>query len=238
VLAGDDGRREAMVANGAFLSISAGPVREHTTLKAFAFDARGVSHPVPLAPSLTDETQQFRTGLPLRGPAEVERTVRGGGIGWLARREPRGEPLPEGLRGQTTLLPPGSFGRVIVPDPDDFLRIAVAVPRGDPEQICFALVMRGGVGTSCTSGPAAFARRPFTTGWTYAGSGSQFVTATGMATDEVDRLVLFLGTGENRAVALRDNVFLARVARAKFPVRLVAYDAAGRVIGVDTMLSF
>ena len=241
VLVGDDGMREATVANGAFLSITPGPVREHTTLRAFAVDEDGHRRSIPLAPALTSEIERVETGLPVHGPGTVERVVRGGTIGWLERREPRGEPLPEGLRrrmGHWPLHARMAFARLLVPDLNDFLRVVLGVRADRRNEICFAQVTRGGIGTSCTPSARAFAGRPFTGGWTYAGVGSQFVTYAGMASDDVARLELFLGTGERRPVALRDNVFVVRAARASFPARLVAYDAAGRVIGIDTTRSF
>jgi len=42
-----------------------------------------------------------------------------------------------------------------------------------------------------------------------------------------------LGNGERVAVPLADNVYLAEVARLDFPIRLVAYDDDGRVIGIE-----
>jgi hypothetical protein len=84
----------------------------------------------------------------------------------------------------------------------------------------------------------AFRDLPFTPGWTYAGAGSQFITLSGIATDDVARLELFLGNGERRRVALRNNAFVARVHRAKMPGRLVAYDEDGRVIGIAAHRSY
>jgi hypothetical protein len=242
VLVGNDGEREARVANGAFLSVTSGPAIEHTTLESYAIDVEGRRAPVPLAPALTSEIDRFETGLRARGPSSVERTVLGGQIGWLERREPRGEPLPAELQHAATSwprgLPPRAFARVLIPDPNDFMRIIVGVRDRDPEEICFFEVTRGGIGGACSAEAELFVRGPFTGGWTYAGAGSQFVTRTGFASDDVARLELFLGTGERRRIALRDNVFVVRAARAKFPVRVVAYDAVGRVIGVETTARF
>jgi hypothetical protein len=232
VLVGDDGEREATVANGSFLSITPGPTHEHTTLAGFVIDARGVRRRMPLAPSLTVEIDQFHTGLPSLGPAKVERTVRSGRIGWLERRESRGDAIPAGPGLSSSLLRDAAFARLIRPDPHDFLRVAIAAD--DWGQICYGQVMRGGIGTTCAQPGELFTGTPFTGGWTYAGAGSQFVFAAGIATDDVARLELFLGNGERKEVALRDNAFVVRAARAKFPARIVAYDAAGRVIGIDT----
>jgi hypothetical protein len=253
ILDGDDGERDAVVADGGFLAIGPGPTTEHTTLRAFAVDATGARRPVPLAPSLTVEQDHFDTGLPLLGPDRVERRVSGGTIGWLARGEPRGAPVPPQLRARMPRPTPrpadwpegmpflgapaaGGFARVIQPDPADFLRVMLAQGAREGE-VCWYSVSRGGVGGSCADPAAAFGDLPFTPGWTYAGAGSQFISVQGIATDDVARLELFLGTGERRRVALRDNAFVARVHRATMPARLVAYDREGRVIGIATQRS-
>jgi hypothetical protein len=244
VLVGDDGERDANVANGSFLSITPGPIREHTTLEGFVIDDRGIRLRIPLAPALGPEIDFFRTGLPVRGPGAVERVVRSGRIRWLERREPRGDAFPEAVRRRAGEFPPGSFARIVTapgafarmihPDPNDFVRVLIGIPRKSSAEICYGEVTRGGTGGGCSAAARLFAELPFTAGWTYSGVGSQFVTAAGIATDEVARLELFLGNGERREVALRDNAFVVRAARAKFPARIVAYDAAGRVIGVHT----
>lgn len=236
ILETEAGAREARLANGAFLSISGGGRDAEPTVGAFAVDDRGRRRRVPLAPSLREGADRYVTGLPATGPAGVERRVVGGSIGWVDRRTPRGAPLPDALRRfkRGTRTPFGEFTRVIRPDPDDFVRFAVGVPDGG-DDLCFWEISRGGIGGGCNDAERMFASAPFTGGWTYAGAGSQLVTAAGLATDDVARLVLYLGNGERRAVALRDNVYFARVQRAKFPARLVAYDREGRVIGVQTM---
>ena len=254
VLDGDDGEREARLGDGAFLAFGPGTAIEHTTLRAFAEDAKGERRPVPLAPSLTTEYDRFATGLPLHGPEAIERRVAGGTIGWVVRGEPRGEPVSPALRGRMPQPTPrpedwpegmpflgspeaGGFARVIQPDPADFLRVILA--RGAKEgEICWYEVTRGGIGGSCADPSFVFHDRPFTAGWTYAGAGSQFLTLLGIATDDVARLELFLGTGERRRVPLRDNAYVMRVHRAKMPGRLVAYDAEGRVIGIAAHRSY
>lgn len=253
VLDGDDGERDALLGDGGFLALGPGGMG-HTTLRAFAENASGARRPVPLAPSLTTEKPRFDSGLPLRGPDKVERRVSGGTIGWVIRAEPRGEPVPPALRARLSQpkvkpadrpegLPPpsspkaGGLARVIKPDPADFLRVMLAQGAKDGE-ICWYEVTRGGVGGSCGDPAVIFRDRPFTAGWTYAGAGSQFLTLLGIATDDVARLELFLGTGERRRVPLRDNAYVMRVHRAKMPARLVAYDAAGRVIGIASHRSY
>lgn len=230
------GTRDADVGNGAFLSLSPGGREAAPTVRAFAVDAAGRRKRVLLAPSLRDGMDAYVTGLPVRGPDRLERTVRGGSVGWVLRREPRGEPVSAALRrlGDGAIAF-GSFARVIQPDPDDFVRFTVGVRGGTRPELCFREISRGGIGGGCNSADVLFAARPFSGGWTYAGAGSQLVIASGLASDDVDRLILYLGNGERRAVALRDNVYFARVHRAELPARLVALDAGGRVVGLQTM---
>jgi hypothetical protein len=49
----------------------------------------------------------------------------------------------------------------------------------------------------------------------------------------VARLAIFTSTGNTIPVALHDNAYLAQVALARLPAKLVAYDADGRVIGIE-----
>jgi hypothetical protein len=58
---------------------------------------------------------------------------------------------------------------------------------------------------------------------------------SGRASDDVARIEVFLGDGRHWTAPLRDNATGFRVQRAKFPVRVVAYDRAGRVIDVRTI---
>jgi hypothetical protein len=62
----------------------------------------------------------------------------------------------------------------------------------------------------------------------------QFLRISGVAADGVRRVVIFLADGQRQRAALRDNMFTTLVATAEFPARIVAYDEAGRVVGVIT----
>jgi hypothetical protein len=42
-------------------------------------------------------------------------------------------------------------------------------------------------------------------------------------------------TGERQLIPMRNNAYAVEASRAKYPLRLVAYDAADRVIGVKTL---
>ncbi len=245
VLDGDGGPHEAESGNGAFLVIDPGG---RTTLSGYAIDDEGERRAIPVAPALGREIGQFHTGLPLLGPSSVDRTVSGGSIGWLQRREPRGQAVPDDLArilrphprpsGMPATMPgptglaPGDFARLIKPDDQDFVRMVIGRASGG---VCYALVARGGVGMSCAPVDVAFRKWPFSPGWEYAGAGAQLLTVAGIASDDVAQLQIYLGDGDVLPVALRDNAFFARVQRAKLPARLVARDGAGRVIGLMSM---
>jgi hypothetical protein len=180
-------------------------------------------------------------GGPLRrapGPTRVERHVPRGTIGWLDRHEQRGEPLdvlpPQGrglIRRHTV------FGRVLAPDPDRPLRMAVTLSTSRHGRkatgLCTWLIMRGGgSGGGCAVRADVFARGPITSGLGLVSSSDEFATLAGLASDDVARIVAFLADGQTMAVPLADNVYLVDIARSRLPARLVAYDADGRIIGL------
>ena len=240
-LVSDDGTSPALLASGAFLHVLDRPSRGTWIRSALARDESRRAHVVPI---LLATQEQPSGSLPLsaKGPARVERQVRGGTIGWFTQREPRGAPLEGSPRlpprlGACCLL--GAFARVIQPDARDFLRMLVAEsdlgrqPEG--EEICRYLITRGGVGGGCAPAKQLFSRGPLALSWGFSGVGQQFWIVSGLASDEVARVEVFLGTGEQRPAPLRDNVVIVRVQAAKFPARIVAYDARGRVIGIETI---
>lgn len=76
--------------------------------------------------------------------------------------------------------------------------------------------------------------RAFSLGIGVGHGGDQYAVLDGLASDDVVRMELYLATGERIAVPLRDNVYFVQAPRTRFPVRLVAYDSADRVIGIET----
>jgi hypothetical protein len=169
------------------------------------------------------------------GPTWVERRVDGGAIGWLDRREERGEPLPPNV----DLVGKPEFGRVVAPDPGSSKRIAITIstldrgPIARTRSVCYTVITRGGSGGGCAGAPGRlFKDVPFTFGYTVMGAGDQYATFEGIASDDVARLEIYTATGNRIYVALRDNAFLAEVALARLPAKMVAYDRQGRVIGI------
>ncbi|MDQ3671764.1 MAG: hypothetical protein M3364_04895, partial [Actinomycetota bacterium] len=243
------GPADATVENNAFLAITADPPLGLRSQELTAIGEQGERVAVALAEAPFGDygPQAKREVAP--GPKEVERRVEGGRIGWLATRDERGESLEEagvddrlvalGGRGKVR------FARVIEPDPVGIRRVVVALvyvaPNQDPawpgtqgEQLCYSLVYRGGGGGGCSPVGRFFERGPFSLGISVQHGGDQYVVVNGLASDDVARLDLYLGSGERVAVPLEDNAYLIEVARTKFPIRLVAYDEAERVIGIET----
>lgn len=238
-LTDDEGTRRVAVKSNAFLYVSPHPGADQvvTRVRALLDDGGTVTVPfteVLRGPAPSVGNPQGQPG----GPTHVDRVVHGGTIGWLERREPRGEPLdtaPDGLFVRDAV-----FGRVITPDPGSPQRILVAISRpGVPPPahnglgVCYALISRGGAGGGCTGGAGhLFERVPFTGGYGVNGVGAQYATFAGLASDDVARIEIFTSTGAVIDVPLRDNAYLASVALSSLPARTVAYDADGRVIGI------
>ena len=105
-----------------------------------------------------------------------------------------------------------------------------------PTVICTSLVTRtGGAPGGCAARAPLFAAGPLASGQAAIGSGSdEFITISGLASDDVARIVAFLADGETMPVRLVDNVYVVDIARSRLPARLVAYDVEKRVIGFFT----
>jgi hypothetical protein len=170
------------------------------------------------------------------GPARVTAPIPHPTIGWLNRREKRGEPLPV----QSYLAV--HFGRVIQPDPDDPIRVGVAIAdatgftRGHAitgNALCvidFQPLIRGPGGAGCSS-------VPWQNGALMGGSwiSSPITHFNGLAADGITRVVLYLAGGRKVEAALRDNVFAVAVPQAELGGKLVGYDAKGRVAAIQEL---
>ncbi|MGD0273869.1 MAG: hypothetical protein ABSB96_09100 [Gaiellaceae bacterium] len=242
LLRADDGSHDALVASNAFLYVADHPqpgvlVR---SVQAVAGDGSNVALPFQSAPGMLDMPQPPK-GTP-QGPAQVDLRVSGGTIGWFDAREPRGKPLPAELR-QYPLFAHDRyvFGRVIQPDPQSADRIAVVLIDGfrEPEKgakvagLCLMMGSGEHATGTCNSLSRLFKLGPLDI--ELSGSGSdQFSLLEGLASDDVAQIKLFLASGDTVDVPLTDNVFLVRVGRAAYPIRLVAYDTQQRVIDIRT----
>jgi hypothetical protein len=169
------------------------------------------------------------------GPTRVDRKVTGGTIGWLDRHEPRGEPL-DVLPAMGRPIGHPVFGRVIIPDPARPLLVGLALSTSRHGHratgVCISIVGRdyGGAG-GCAVRATLFAHGQITSIDGLGNPFGEFMTVSGLASDNVARVVGFLGDGQRMPVPLVDNVYAVSIARSRLPARLVAYDREGRVIG-------
>jgi hypothetical protein len=183
--------------------------------------------------------------LTVHGPATVQRLVHGGAIRWLARREPRGTAVPPTVHHIVGVLPDVIFHREITPNSSAPERMVVSVrPAGSAYfsghlrnklQVCAEVVGgRFGGGGGCWPAGRLFSTAPFSFGAAEQ-QGGQTVTMAGLASDDVAKLTLYLATGRTVSVPLHDNGYITSAVKADYPLRLVAYDSEGRVIGIKTL---
>jgi hypothetical protein len=244
-----DATREAIVHSDSFLSIAQRPKPTSRANRITATMRGGETVAIPFAQTPFDQWLGSAPVGTLHGPARVDRVVHGGTIGWLLRREPRGLPLPH-IRGPMPGRSSGHrvFGRLLNPDPASGMKVGVELYRithipailkrlhQKPGLWACDLLFAGKtVSAGCEQSVTSFfGVAPFTFGSMMIGGGDQYVILAGVASDDVARMRLFLSTGQVDDVPLKDNAYLIRASRAKYPIRLVAYDDHGRVIGIET----
>lgn len=239
---------QATVQADSFLSIALRPSPELRVTHVWA-TRNGKRTAIPFEPATTPLHALFPVGRTRKpaGPSKVDRLLRSGAISWFARREPRGKPLSASFAhlGLVAASPKVIFARVVAPDPQAPGQVVISLlPAGrrfyggrlpNNNEVCAELV--GGVysagrsgGGGCWPAGRLFSTGPFTESVTQ-GRNNQYVTIVGLASDDVARLRLYVATGEYVPVPLRDNAYIAEASLAKYPLRLVAYDREGRVIG-------
>ena len=233
------GTHTVRTSSNAFLYVAWHPTLGQRVTQISAQTSRG---PVPV--SFAQRSSLFGPGAgagkPSFGPTSLQRHIRGGTIGWLERREPRGQPLdvlPKRTPGLS--FSHAVFGRVIAPDPTQPIRVAVALSTsshgGRAIGVCTALIVQDGGGSSCFRRAQLFAHGPLAPGAMLGGGSGQFALVEGLASDDVAKIVAFLANRHTQPVPLADNVYAVQIASAKLPAKLVAYDTHGRVIGIATV---
>jgi len=230
---------KGIVAGDSFLIVYVLPRVGERTRSISASDPNGDVAAIPFAQAPFENDLGPGTARRPLGPWKLERFVKGAKISWLEKREPRGRAVPERLLRATRVLPLSAptFERLLAPDPNGTKRLIVSLRKNG--YVCLDEVSAGSIGGSC--GPL---KQLFSDNWIGAfgaGSmggglgGSQYMTNVGLVSDDVVRMTLFLATGERIAVPVKDNAFGVDVARTAYPIRLVAYDRDGLVIGINTI---
>lgn len=170
------------------------------------------------------------------GPTQVTAPIQHPAIGWLARREKRGSPLPH--QRDITL----HFGRVIQSDPDDPIRVGVAT--ADATGFTRGHAITGNAlcvvdfqPLTRAAGSVACSPEPFQHGGLMLGGwlASPITHFNGLAADGITRVVLYLASGRKVEAALKDNVFAVAVPQAELGGELVGYDAKGRVAAIEPL---
>jgi hypothetical protein len=165
------------------------------------------------------------------GPSHVQRVLPRGTIQWLFRHEPRGLSLAQARIPLGSLVgshwQPVRFARVLRPDPTTNIRIAVSLIGKRGLNICVTTFEASDSGGGCAVG---LLLKPFDA---QLSGDTSFALLSGLASDSVARMTLFLANGSRLPVPLKDNAFAIRAPQREFPVNLVAYDSRGRVVGVN-----
>lgn len=198
---------------------------------------------VPFAPAPWGGGGIAGTTAAAPGPTKVQRRLHSGTIAWLTRHEPVGEPLTK-LRGRagTSLRRGLIFGRLLDPNPSVPARFALTLANNTPGGrlghlqargpiVCGWTISGSGAGGGCSPLKGLFAQGPIVSGSFLANGSDEFMLVSGFVSDDVHRLLAYLSSGGTQRLRIVHNAFLVSLARARFPVRLVAYDRQGRIVG-------
>jgi hypothetical protein len=223
-----DGTHRAAVSGNAYLWVENRPnTGQHVrTITSFQMGGSRITLPISTADGMFGlDTAPER---PARGPTRIEAKIRRPTVSWFVRGERRGvtpaeiERIAGTKRDQLNDLGGTQF---VKPDPQSNALVGLT------GRWCL-LLMHNGTGQACSTGREFWSRGPLNV--MLSGESDEFVRVSGVAADGIQRVVVFLSGGQRQPAALRDNLFTTLVAEAEFPVRVVAYDAQGRVAGVLT----
>jgi hypothetical protein len=216
---------------------------------AVPFVSGYISYPtgLPSVPSYVRTGQPKPAQLP--GPAKTTALFPGGAISWLVHHQPRGTPWrppPSRFLGTNAVV----YSRAVQPDPANPLRVGLflrtATGMFNRRQaktgglvLCKTDLypLTPGDGWNCfpptRSGLLFPPDHPFELGGLR--GGQQVTELTGVAADAVASLKLYLGSGRVIPVALSDNAFSVGAPETQFPAKLVAFNARGRVLGLEVI---
>jgi len=203
-----DGRHSAVVGGNAYLFVQNEPNTGNRVLAVSAIGATGKRTRITLGDR--DWPWGASPGRRPRGPAKVQARIEHPAIRWHLRGERRGGP-----RG------------LVKPDPLSDTAVGLS------GAYCLRIESGGrGEATSCSPGETFFARGSMHV--VLSGGASESLGVHGAVADGIRRVRLFLGDGTRQTVALRHNLFTALVGRVHLPLKIVGYDARGRVVGIVT----
>lgn len=231
--------RPAVVASGAFLSANILRSADVTIVRVDALTPHGLEQralpavPHGLSPSANHER------LLLLAPAKIQHRL-SAGIAWFTGHKQDGEPVPSSLLAGLPVHP--RFARLLHPDPLSPASVIVSEGTllGAPvagNKVCVSLAVADVNGGGCNPGSAIFQDGPIFASQLAVSGSDAYESVFGIVADGVTSLDAYLGSGERIAAPLADNAFVLELARAAFPCRLVARDAAGNVVGITDLNS-
>jgi hypothetical protein len=224
-----DGVHRAALGGNAYLWVDNNPNTGQHVSSVTAVRAGGSRITVPLSGSWGFYAADAAPDRPPRGPAHVQVKIPNPTVGWFVRNERRGFSLGEvrkGLPKSTSLYTNGlESTRLVKPDPLSNVLVGLT------GRWCLIVFQRG-PSSSCTAGREFWSLGPLNV--LLSSEGDEFVRVSGVAADGVERVTVFLSSGERQRAALKDNLFTTLVPAAEFPARIVAYNRRDRVVGVLT----
>jgi hypothetical protein len=173
----------------------------------------------------------------LPGPDRVERKLGQGKVGWLVRGEPRGEPYAwPGAKSEPMRF---QHSRVFAAKPGSPFRIALAYARGTEwftkgAWYClnYLAPLVDWLISACTRPRALHGGVAYY--GSLGGASDQFPVWVGFVADEVESIELYHEDGAVRRIPIVNNAFAFQTS-VRRPVKLVARDAAGRVVKVGAV---
>jgi hypothetical protein len=212
-----------------------------------ASDEASYPNGLPTGPSYLTHGNTRPQDLP--GATRVEHPFTTGTIGWLLNHEARGKAWqpPQDLLMRLGTV---AYARAVQPDPANPARVGLFLVRSVPSRflprlkpgtlvLCETTIRplngpSGGVGCNTFAAHDSLfnAGQPFTSSFT---GPSQLTELSGVVADGIVSMKLFLASGRVVPVALRYSAYSVSGPTAQFPAKLVAYDAAGRVVGLQVL---
>lgn len=204
--------------------------------RVFAIDTAGEKVAVPFGRSPC-RIMPFSLKKPRYGPTRINHKPPRRAIAWLDNHEPRG--LSLGQAGVPSRWFYGfhlgiRFARVVQPDPRNHVRVVVYLV-GRRNATCSATInaRRSGGG-----GCADLLDYPLAPSISLGQGGEQSALVSGIASDAISRIDLYLDDGERWPVPFKDNAFVVLVPRIDVPARLVGYDSQGDVVAIQDLTMF
>jgi len=204
--------------------------------RVFAIDTVGEKVAVPFGHSPC-RIPSFSLKKPRYGPTRIDRKPLRRSIAWLKHREPRGQSLRQ-AGVPRHWLPRAHhgihFARVLQPDPGNHIRVVIYLA-GRHNAICTITITAARSGGG---GTASLFDYPLDPSVSSDFGGAQSALISGIASDAIARIDLFLNDGERWPVPFKDNAFVVLAPRVDFPAKLVGYDSQGNVVAIQDLTMF